>query len=817
MADCPTPDLAPPGLSTFASSVAPRGQRIAAALFCVAFGIIGLVLAPDAARIVPPVPGFVAGYQTALIVVYAASTYLLFAQFRRTRSAPLLVLGIGALYTTLIVFAQLLSFPNMTGPSRLLGTGADTTTWLWTFWHIGPPLFALPYALMERDGRARTGEVRNVVSVGMTAALATAAAVGLIAVLVTRYVGLLPKSVEGDDYRLLATTGIGPAVVALTVVALAILCATTRLRTVLQLWLGVSLLLLVGDNLITMMGGARGSVGWMAGRIEALVAAIVVLGVYLREIDFLQGRAEATAAERERARAELQRARDNLALALDAAAMADWDLDLTTDTSRRSLEHDRIFGFETLQPRWGTAELFAHVWPEDREAVRAAFARGTQEGSFEVQFRITRAGDEATRWISLRGRSYADAAGRPSMMAGVIMDTTQRRETEERLNQSQKMEAIGQLTGGVAHDFNNLLTIIVGNLDMIGRRPDNVQRVQRLAESGLAAAQRGAEVTQKLLAFSRRQVLRPETVNPNGLLKAFRSLLGRAVGAPVTIAFDLDPALYPVRLDPGQFESAILNMAVNARDAMPDGGAITVTTENVSLAPEDVSEMPELAPGDYVMVSMADTGLGMDKRTLARVFEPFFTTKDVGKGTGLGLSQVYGFAKQAGGHVRIESRMGEGTTIRLYLPRSVERPATDRGEPRGMPLRHAPRERGRARGRGRARAARHGRREPGGTRLCHADRPRRGRRAATPARARTDRHPVFRRDHARRHERRPTQRRGAAAPARSADPADLGLYRREPGREHPARRRPAPEQAVHAGGPGRQAAGRAGAIARPEY
>jgi signal transduction histidine kinase/CheY-like chemotaxis protein len=680
---------ATPPLSTLANSVAHRKQRVFAGAFCLVVLAVGVALGPQAPRILPAMPGFVACYQAALIVVYALSAYLFFAQFKRTHSCALLVLGIGALYTTLIVALQLLTFPNIFGLGRVLGSSPETTTWLWTFWHLGPPLFALPYAIMEGDGRARVIRRGRVAAVGWLAALATAASVGVVGVVVTRFVDHLPHQVEGDDYSLLTTSGVGPALVALTALVLIVLCATTRLRTVLQLWLAVALFLLIGDSVITMMGGARGSVGWVAGRLEALVAGTVVLGVYLREIDFLYGRAEQTATERERERADLQVARDSLAIALDAADMAHWELDLVTGTSRRTLKHDQIFGFDTLQPHWGQAELFARVWPEDLATVRAAFARGAERGAFEVEFRIRRAGDDAKRWIALRGRSYTAAGGDIAGMVGVVMDTTERHDTEERLNQSQKMEAIGQLTGGVAHDFNNLLTIIVGNLDMILRRPDNVQRVQRLAESGLGAARRGAEVTQKLLAFSRRQVLRPETVNPNGLLQGFRGLLGRAVGATVRIEFHLDPALHPVRLDPGQFENAILNMAVNARDAMPDGGLIAVTTGNASLDAADVADMPELAPGDYVVVAMTDTGSGMDAPTMARVFEPFFTTKDVGKGTGLGLSQVYGFAKQAGGHVRIESRPGWGTTFRLYLPRSVERPKETRPKTNAMPLRRA--------------------------------------------------------------------------------------------------------------------------------
>lgn len=677
------PDAA---LPTLVSAEAGRTQRLLAGLVCLAFGAVTLALLPFADRPIPPMPGFVPVYQSALIVVYGLTAYLFFAQFRRTRSVPLLVLGSGSLYVALIVLAQLLSFPDVLARGRLLGSGPDTTIWLWTLWHVGPPLFALPYALME--GRRRSVAPGRAAAVGWLAAAVVTAAVALACVVVTRYVHLLPKSVEGDDYWLLTTTGIGPVVVALTVAALAVLCWTTRLRTVLQLWLAVSLLLLVFDNLITLPGAARGTVGWFAGRLEALVAGLIVLGVYLREVDFLYARAEAAAYEREAQRAALKLARDNLALALEAAEMGDWELDLRTGASRRTPRHDAIFGYDAPVAAWDAETFLRHVVPEDRATARAALADLTGTERLDLHCRIRRADDGAIRWIAVRGRAYRGEDDRALSVAGIVMDTTKQHEAEERLNQAQKMEAIGQLTGGVAHDFNNLLTIIVGNLDMIVRRPEDSGRVTRLAMSCLQAARRGAEVTEKLLAFSRRQVLRPETVNPNRLLKDFRDLLQRAVGETIEVRFDLEASLDPVRLDPGQFESAVLNLAVNARDAMPGGGALTVRTSNAALEAGEIADRPDLAPGPYVLVAVSDTGHGMDAGTLARVFEPFFTTKDVGRGTGLGLSQVYGFVLQAGGHARIRSEVGRGTCVELYLPRSGDR-AVDRRPDGPMPLRRA--------------------------------------------------------------------------------------------------------------------------------
>jgi PAS domain S-box-containing protein len=242
-----------------------------------------------------------------------------------------------------------------------------------------------------------------------------------------------------------------------------------------------------------------------------------------------------------------------------------------------------------------------------------------------------------------------------------------RKRAEALLHQAQKMEVVGQLTGGLAHDFNNLLMIIGGNLDLIRKRVTDENIVQRL-DQVLGAVQRGGKLTQQLLAFSRTQSLSPQSICLNNLLTDVEMLVRRAVGSSIEVSFDLVPDLWCCRADPNQLESAILNLAINARDAMPTGGSVTITTQNALLDADAVTEFGDLAPGRYAAITLSDTGTGMPKDVLARVFEPFFTTKEVGKGSGLGLSQVYGFARQSGGHISIQSKVGEGTAVRLYLP-----------------------------------------------------------------------------------------------------------------------------------------------------
>jgi PAS domain S-box-containing protein len=246
-------------------------------------------------------------------------------------------------------------------------------------------------------------------------------------------------------------------------------------------------------------------------------------------------------------------------------------------------------------------------------------------------------------------------------------DVTALRDAESRLHQAQKMDAVGQLTGGVAHDFNNLLTVIIGALDL---DPQRIPPEMRPAiEQALRAAERGAALTHRLLAFSRQQMLVTRSVDFNRLIGDMGELLRRTLGEHVEIELRLANDLWPALADSGQVENSLLNLAINARDAMPDGGKLTIETSNVHLDEDYASHNAEVAPGDYVMMVVTDTGTGMPEDVLAHVFEPFFTTKEVGKGTGLGLSMIYGFAKQSGGHAKIYSEVGHGTTVRLYLPR----------------------------------------------------------------------------------------------------------------------------------------------------
>jgi PAS domain S-box-containing protein len=280
-----------------------------------------------------------------------------------------------------------------------------------------------------------------------------------------------------------------------------------------------------------------------------------------------------------------------------------------------------------------------------------------------------KAKDSRLFWCEVAVR-FASISGEDVVLA-MVRDVTERRRTEEQLRQAQKMEAIGNLTGGMAHDFNNLLGIIVGNLDLARDQIGDDQELREIVGEALDAAWRGADLTRRLLAFARRQPLRPARVEVNELIADTARLLRRLLGEDVEITLDLADGVWPVVVDPAQLEASLANLATNARDAMPRGGRLIIATANKQLDADYVATHTDATVGDFAMIEVSDTGCGMSPEIQRQIFEPFFTTKSVGKGTGLGLSMVFGFLRQSNGHVNVYSEPGVGTTFRLYLPRAA--------------------------------------------------------------------------------------------------------------------------------------------------
>ena len=387
--------------------------------------------------------------------------------------------------------------------------------------------------------------------------------------------------------------------------------------------------------------------------------------VFLRDVSLdreahLAGLAEARAREAERSINE-----GLFATSLDLILVADSRGNLI----RVSPSSRSILGYAPGEMAGHSAIRFIH--PDDLEQTRAEM-RAARRGRVMRQFDCRYVHKDG-RAVPLHWTGVWSALDAQHFFIG--RDLTERLAAEERVQRSQRLEAIGQLTGGIAHDFNNLLSLVISSIELLLDRADLAEDTVEHAAAALHGAQRGAELVRGLLAFARQQPLEPQTVDANALLANTTRLLGRMLGGDIVVEFSGATDLWPVHIDAPNLESAIVNLAVNARDAMPEGGRLALSTRNATLQEGDLRDNPGLAPGDYVAITATDTGTGIPPEAMSRIFDPFFTTKEPGKGTGLGLSMVFGFVKQSGGHIQVDSVVGRGTSVHLLLPRASVPPS----------------------------------------------------------------------------------------------------------------------------------------------
>ena len=683
------------------SSPAPlrnRAQKRLALAVVVVSATIFLALIPFVRMPLVKIPAFIASYEAALAIIDLITAILLFGQFTTSRSCALLALACGYLFNTFIIVAHALTFPGAFSEAGLLSAGSQTTAWLYVFWHGSFPIFVLAYALLSHAGKT-LDRGRGVTSQAIAlSVILVGASVVVLTFLSTIGIDRLPILIQGGDFSLLITTGVSPIIWTLSLVALAALCRQ-RAPSVLDLWLRVVMFSWLLDvALSAIISSSRFDLGWYAGRSYGLTAASFVLIVLLLETNNLHNklanariRLEANArdlelrvrertvellrsnadlkteiSEREQVEKRLEKTRaffdaiiESLPAMLMVRTAADGKVVLVNGAAEQLLGYDRneIIGKTAI-------DLLPHQ--EAKDVLLQDEQTLLMGKAVENEYTLTTR-KRGVRRVRMKGFPLLEEQGNTQYIVAFAEDVTVQRQTEDQLFQAQKMEAVGQLTGGLAHDFNNLLAVIIGNLDIMAELAPATPEHAELSAAALEAALSGAELTRRLLAFARRQPLKPEEVDANELVRGITKLLARTLGEDIKITLDLDPATKPVFVDRVQLETAIANLANNARDAMPAGGQLFVATRNGYLDLDYIEKHPEVESGEYVTIEISDTGQGMAPEIVERIFEPFYTTKGVGKGTGLGLSMVFGFLKQSAGHISVYSEPGLGTTFRLYL------------------------------------------------------------------------------------------------------------------------------------------------------
>ena len=677
--------------------VQPADRRLALAVVAVS-ALIFLCAAPFAGTPLMKVPAFIPSYESALTINDLITAVLLFGQFTKLRSPAICALASGYLFTALMAVSHALTFPGLYASGGLLGAGPDTTAWLYVFWHGGFPLAVIAYALCKDRGAAESSSVKSVRTTLFAAILAVFGSVVGLTLLATAGKAILPAIMAGNHNTISLTAAVGSAWT-LSLAALVFLWRR-RPHSVLDLWLGVVMCSWLFDiALSAILNSGRFDLGFYAGRIYGLLAASFVLVALLVETGWLQDRLTAARAQlADRARdlerrvrertAELQQSNASLKAEIAERQQAEQELQRTRaflDVMIESLPamllvKDAKTGRCLYLNRAGEDLIGCERSEVIGKSVREIL-QGQDADLIETQDKHALASDKpfeiyestlttrklGNRLIRTKRLPVPDESGAPKYLLAFSEDITEQRQVEDQLRHAQKMEALGHLTGGLAHDFNNLLAIIIGNLDVLAElRPGDAEQTE-LVQGAINAALSGSELTKRLLAFARRQPLSPEQVSLNELIEEISKLLKRTLGQDIAIELDLDRSIPPVAVDRVQLETAIANLANNARDAMPNGGRLLIATHATHLDQDYAAHHAEVVPGNYVLIEVSDSGEGIRPEVVAHIFEPFYTTKAPGKGTGLGLSMVFGFMKQSGGHINVYSEPGRGTTFRLYL------------------------------------------------------------------------------------------------------------------------------------------------------
>lgn len=621
-------------------------------VMAVAFGAVVPYAEVDGPRLIalPPMG------DALLCIIYFIIGFILFGQFMRLRAWALLALASGYLYQSLMTIPHAITFPEE----------SQVTPWLFFLWRGAAPLFLIAYAALHDQQKYTTRYPR--IAGGLTIAAVVLASVGG-SLAVMWWSQSLPTIVSGLSYGDILQAVIGPAIVLCYVIAMLMLWY--RNDNMLDVWLLVATFCSSLDITIsTIIGTERFDVSYYAGRGFGLVAACLILGVLLNEMHRLYSSLYAMMEQQQHTSTAQYRS------IVDTASDAIIAIDEMGIVQAFNQAATHIFHYNADEVIGkNVSMLMAEPFHSDHDHYLRQY-RETGERRIighgrEVQGQ-TKEGAIITIELAV-AEWFADGERR---FTGILRDMSERKRIERQLMQSQKMEAIGQLTGGMAHDFNNLLGVVIGNLDMLSDHfPAGVPEE---LNDAIEAAKAGADLVRRLLAFARRQPLLPKVIVLGDVIEGLIPLVRRIIGTQIEIVAQYDEHLLPVVADPAQLENALLNLIINSRDAMPNGGKLLIECRNYVIDQHSAVEY-DIPIGCYSTLIVSDTGAGIPADILPHVFEPFFTTKPPGAGSGLGLSMVFGYAKQSGGVVRIYSEIGKGTTVRLYLP-SIEATASFNGD-----------------------------------------------------------------------------------------------------------------------------------------
>jgi len=624
--------------------------------------LIGVATVPG-----PALPGFNAFFAATVFVAEFATSYLLAIWFSRAPSWSALLLAAAYLFSALMTVPYLLVFPGAVRDGMPLFGTPQSIAYIFLCWVLGHALLATASVVVEAWWKgARPAHPRRAAAHMVAATLIVVAVIAFVAV---SHGESLPRMVEQDAWTPL-NRGLNYLVPALLAAAIAVILLRIGARNELFLWLAIALTAMAFGALLSTLAGARYTVGWYAWRLSWLASACALflyfMGQFWRQHGLL-ARARDDLAERTRERDRIW------AVSEDLLGVSNFDGYFVAMNPAWT----RLLGWSEAEIRHMHVSELRH--PDDAPAAmagRAQLRHGVETVRVENRFRHK---DGSWRWIAWTMTAHQGliyVAGRHVTAEREAQEILRR--SDEARAQRQKMEALGQLTGGVAHDFNNLLMIVSGHIARLKTAAAADPKAARAAEAIESAAHRGQSLTRQLLSFARRQPVNPVVVGPSACIAAMRPMLASSVGSDRELVVETAPDLAAVWIDVNEFELALINLVLNARDAVSHDDKITVSARNVRLMPGMTAEN---LSGDFVAVSVADTGAGIAGEVLPRVFEPFFTTKPGDKGTGLGLSQVHGFAQRSGGAVTIESVVGKGTVVTLYLRRTDALPQGTTHEP----------------------------------------------------------------------------------------------------------------------------------------